>query len=300
MYQRILVAVDLSEASSKALAEARQIAESTDATLAMVHVLPDFVDLRTLHPAASLSSLPAMEEFSAKARQYIETWSKQASQHPNVELFLEQGSAADRIVYRGEVWGADLIVVGHQGQSGLTEFLLGSVAQRVVHLAHCPVLVSRASANTGGVVAATDLSDPSMPAIQRGAAEARWRNQSLTIVHVLDPSVGLYAASAGSLFGVSVALPPPDLQAEVRDALTTALRQKMDEVRAVGEARVMYGKPADAILECADSLKASLIVVGTHGRSGLARLALGGVAEAVTKKARCSVLVVRHSPTAHA
>ncbi|HEY5956299.1 MAG TPA: universal stress protein, partial [Polyangiaceae bacterium] len=295
MYQRILVAVDLSEASSTALDEARHLAKSTDATLAMIHVIPDFVNLETLHPATTLKSLPAMEEFSAKARQYIEGWANQAAHDPKLELLIEQGSAADRIVHRAEVWGADLIVVGHRGQSGLAELLLGSVAHRVVQMAHCPVLVSRKNAAQGGIVAATDLSDPSLPAIQRGAAEARWRQKPLTVVHVLDSSAAYYAASAGSLFGVTVALPPVDIQADMKEALTSTLREKMDALRASGEALVLYGSPTDTIIECAKARDAVLIVVGTHGRTGLARLALGGVAEAVTRKAPCSVLIVRHS-----
>ncbi|MGC4066789.1 MAG: universal stress protein [Polyangiaceae bacterium] len=107
------------------------------------HVLPDFVDLQTLHPRAALDSLPGIEEFSARARERIAPWMSEAMLEPSTQPFLEQEPAATRIVACAERWGADLIVVGNQGQSGLVESLLGCVTKRVVHAAHCPVLVSR-------------------------------------------------------------------------------------------------------------------------------------------------------------
>jgi nucleotide-binding universal stress UspA family protein len=61
----------------------------------------------------------------------------------------------------------------------------------------------------------------------------------------------------------------------------------------VGEARVLDGAPAATIVATAEELGAELIVVGTHGHTGLARLALGSVAESVLRNATCSVLAVR-------
>lgn len=295
MSGRILVAIDLSPSSAHALREARYIARATDKTLGMVHVLPDFMDLTTLGPNGYVGTLPAMEDFAARAREHIHTWAQLAERDAAVELFLEQGPSATRIVERAEKWGAELIVVGSHGHSGLTGFVLGSVAKRVVHHAHCPVLVSRGAQGRELVLVATDLSDPSLPAITRGAFEARWRGAELLVVHVVDPSMAVYAASAGGLFGLTVPLPPAELHDDVMAALTKTLTESMARWDATGEARILYGNPAEATIQCARERGAQLIVVGTHGRSGLARIALGSTADAVTTHAPCSVLVVRHT-----
>lgn len=292
---RILVAIDLSPSSAQALHEAQFIAKTTDKVLGMVHVLPNLMDLTTLGPNGYVGTLPAMEDFAAHARERIHAWAQVAEQDPSVELFVEQGASATRIVERAESWGAELIVVGSQGHSGLAGLVLGSVAKRVVHHAHCPVLVSRGSQGRELVVAATDLSDPSLPAIARGAFEASWRGAELLVVHVVDASMAVYAASAGGLFGLTVPLPPAELHNDVMAALTKTLAESMARCEAPGEARVLYGNPADAIIQCAKERGARLIVVGTHGRSGLARIALGSTADAVVTHAHCSVLVVRHT-----
>jgi nucleotide-binding universal stress UspA family protein len=296
MFRRILTAVDLSDASSNALREATAIAASSGAAHAIVHVLPDFVDLRTLHPRVALDSLPGLEEFSALARGRIASWMNAADHEPNVEVFLEQGSAATRIIERAEAWGADLIVVGHQGQTGLAGLLLGSVAMRVVHSAHCPVLVCRPNVDSAReVIGATDLSDPSLPAISFAASESRRRGVALTVVHVVDRTTGLYVASAGSFFGLSVPLPPAELDAAAQEALRATLEQALLQLDARGETQVLYGRPADAVIRFAKERGAGLVVVGTHGRTGLMRIALGSTADEVLRDAPCSVLVVRHA-----
>jgi nucleotide-binding universal stress UspA family protein len=299
MYQRILAAVDLSEASANALREARNMAASNGAALAIVHVLPDFVDLRTMHPRAALDSLPGLEAFAARARERIAAWMNEANHDPATELFLEQGSAATRIIERAESWKADLIVLGHQGHTGLAELLLGSVAMRVVHAAHCPVLVTRRSgAGHGAVIGATDLSDPSIPAISSAAAEARRRGVELDVVHVVDRTTGLYAASVGSFFGLSVPLPPSELAAEVQAALLSTLEQTLVDLGTPGKAQVLYGSPADAVIRFAQESGADLVVVGTHGRTELRRRTMGSTADEILRGAPCSVLVVRHSVAA--
>jgi nucleotide-binding universal stress UspA family protein len=67
----------------------------------------------------------------------------------------------------------------------------------------------------------------------------------------------------------------------------------MASLGVVGAARVLDGSPASAIVACAENLRAELVVVGSRGRTGLARMVLGSVAEGVIRNASCSVLAVR-------
>ena len=79
---------------------------------------------------------------------------------------------------------------------------------------------------------------------------------------------------------------------QVRDALKTAVGQAMIAAGAQGDVRIVDGAAAAGIVEVANEVGAELVVVGTHGRTGLARLALGSVAEAVIRSASTSVLTV--------
>ena len=71
------------------------------------------------------------------------------------------------------------------------------------------------------------------------------------------------------------------------------IEKELERVGAKGEAFAVDGTPASAVAKKAEEIDAELVVVGTHGRTGLARLTLGSVAESVVRAAGCSVLVVR-------
>jgi nucleotide-binding universal stress UspA family protein len=150
------------------------------------------------------------------------------------------------------------------------------------------VLVARPSPSGGAVLGASDFSDPSLPALRLAAAEAARRHARLRLIHCLDIDASAYLAAAGAP-GVLVTPPFPDeavkeMEADARDRLRT--------IGGDAELVVVRYSPLSAITSEATETPTSLVVVGTHGRSGLARLALGSVAETVMRDAPCSVLVV--------
>lgn len=293
MSERILVAVDLSETSIQALREAHALAKSRRAALAIVHVMPHFVDIQTLFPQNYAASMAALAE--AEAATGLEVERRVAELEPSVDvpIFIERGEAYAEIIRRAEAWSAGLIVVGSHGHAEIPGVLLGGVAERVVRYAHCPVLVARRTNSQRVVIAATDLSDPSLPAIARGAEEARLRGARLVVVHAVDTTAIGYLALAGAPFGTTLTLPPPEVQRAARDGLTEILQQSIDRFGASGESLVLDGPPIATILRTLDALHAELLVVGTHGRTGLSRIALGSVAEQLVRRANCSVLAVR-------
>lgn len=209
--------------------------------------------------------------------------------------FFERGEAYAEIVRRAEAWGADLIVVGSHGETSLSRVLLGSVAERVTRHAHCTVLCVRPKRGTGVVLAATNLSNPSLPAVGRGAEEARHRGARLVVAHAVDTLLASYLASASAFFGSAVSLPSLEAQQQARANLLEVLRQAMARVGAEGEPLVVDGGAVSGIIRTADELQADLLVVGTHGRTGLPRILLGSVAEQLVRLASCSVLVARQS-----
>jgi nucleotide-binding universal stress UspA family protein len=292
MPARVLAAFDFAEPSLEALRQGRALAHGLGGTLAACHVLPAVHDLSLIVPQAGIIVEADQIAEVERTRNALVEHARTTLGLELGQVFVERGKPYAEIVRRAETYGADFIVVGTHGRAGLARVVLGSVAERVARHAHCSVLVARPAHRTGVVLAATDLSDPSLPAIAAGAAAAERSGAQLVVVSVLDWAMPGAAAATGMVSALP-ALPTPELTREIRDALRSTLEHAMTRVEATGEARVLEGSPASAIVDCAEELGAELVVVGTHGRTGLTRLALGSVAERVIRAAGCSVLAVR-------
>jgi nucleotide-binding universal stress UspA family protein len=136
-----------------------------------------------------------------------------------------------------------------------------------------------------------DFSDYSDQALRWGVSLAQKYGAQLLLLHVI-PEV-LEEVSARESAGEQLVI---DLTAEVEAQLHEIARQGLKEGVAV-DVRVADGEPADAILRMARQEKVDLIVMGTHGRTGLSHLLLGSTAEAVVRAAACPVFTVRASAT---
>jgi nucleotide-binding universal stress UspA family protein len=291
---KILVALDFGTASLEALRQARTLAHETGSVLAACHVLPSMADLSAFFPERSLVNAEDTALEDGQARKALAERARSELGLELTEIFIERGTAYAELVRRAESWGADYIVMGSHGRTGLTRAILGSVAERVVQHAPCSVLIARPIAQPGTVLVATDLSDPSLPAITAGMAEARRRNARLQVVTVFEWAAPLMIPFTG-VMGTLPALPGAEAQAQARETLRQMLTDAVSRAGAVAEARVLEGSPASEIVAHAGEIGAELVVVGTRGRTGLARLALGSVAERVIRGAECSVLAVRVS-----
>jgi nucleotide-binding universal stress UspA family protein len=290
---KILVAYDFGDAARESLAQGKAEAKALGATLGLVHVMPMLYEVE---PFFSQFRQDAAFDFAAaegEARRAIEERARSALEGQGAEVFVERGVPYAEILRRAETWGAELVVVGSHGRTGIARVLLGSVAERVVRHAHVSVLVARETRTTGVVLAATDLSEASLPVVEAAARAAERRNARLVVATAVDWSYAAWGSVAGAPFGATPVVPPPEVQAQMRSAMRETMQRELERVKATGESEVLDGSPASAISEYAEKLGAELIVVGTHGRTGFTRLALGSVAEHVVRSAGCSVLVVR-------
>jgi len=280
----IFAAVRLDDTATEVLRQAVEIARHYGVKLYACHILPDLMAVRPLFPHLQLDNALRSAEFEGKARSLllarVGAFIKPGSD--DCEILIEYGTEHSAIIETAERIGAGLIVVGHGSQ----EQRLSGISERVVRYAHCPVLVARPS-RKGCVLAATDFSDPATPAIEAAASEASRRGQELNIIHAFNTVQFAIAPDAGM-----PVLLPLDLANEMQHALQERLNACVRQVSA--KSGIFASNAADvAILDATENLPADLVVVGTHGRTGLSRLALGSVAEAVVRGARCSVLVVR-------
>lgn len=129
----------------------------------------------------------------------------------------------------------------------------------------------------------TDFSDRSRNAFEVACALARDYGARLIVLHAVAPWPALAYGEA---------VPPPDFDALRREANEQLDRLEVPHADIRTERRLEDGEPAEVILRVAREVGASLIVLGTHGRTGLGRLLMGSVAEQVVRAAACPVLTV--------
>jgi nucleotide-binding universal stress UspA family protein len=143
-FRRILHATDFSRASRAAFTQAVELASANQAELTLVHVYPPVVPPLSAGTAAPEAYRALLAEVQTRAQKELDRLVARAQEAGiPVKGLLFEGTPHDRIVRAAKAAGANLIVVGTHGRTGLARLFLGSVAARVVALAPCPVLTVR-------------------------------------------------------------------------------------------------------------------------------------------------------------
>lgn len=292
MYQNngpVLAALSLDHESHEVLRQADAVARYYNVDLIVCHVLPEICAMRPLFPHLQLDDTLKFTELEAFIQERLAELIRQDTMRalPEVSVVIEQGTAHAGILRAAERIEAGMLVVGGKLEEN-GQRTMGRSAGIVLRDAHCPVLVARPSLE-GKVLSATDFSDPSTPAVEAGVAEAIRRGVDLAIVHVVD-TLPRFSSSVYDLF---YSLPPMDFSFEMKRFWQEKLDECVTKYNAKAGGLLRQGSAAPAILEAAEKLPAQLVVVGSHGWSGLGRFALGSVAETIARKAPCSVLTVR-------
>lgn len=288
MVGKILCPVDFSTPSQAALRVAARLAAAHGSELVVAHAFH--------YPAvmaANETPLPGttMKLLLADEKRFLDTAAQEARQlgATHVTTAFLEGSPWRELVDLADK-GADLIVLGTHGRTGLKRLVLGSVAEKVTRHAPCSVLVVRD--NPDGprfdhVLCPVDFSDASPRVIERAEQFAEPGGTGLDLLHAIQ----LPLAASGDPMLI-------DHITELDTRASAALDRCADEVRARGRvtvrSEVLSGNPSELVLAKAEEDRTiDLIAVGTHGRTGLERLVMGSVAENIVRHAPCSVLVVR-------
>ena len=293
--RRILFPTDFSTASRSALDHALLWAELFEAELLLLHVLA----LRTADPFHPEHHFPAPEELEERLHQLAESeMAGLLAEHQDRQLNLRKTVRRAPEIERGildfaEAEGADLLIMGTHGRRGPAHLLMGSVTSEVLRRAHLPVLVvpsrdARPAGRLRRVLAATDFSRPSLDAAATARDLAAATGSSLELFHVVPELEVPLPMNPGGLG--TLATPVVDLIPAAREALDRIAAGPGPEVAISTE--VWQGPAAPSILNRASETDADLIVVATHGHSGLDRLLLGSIAEKVARLSTCPVLVV--------
>jgi nucleotide-binding universal stress UspA family protein len=140
----------------------------------------------------------------------------------------------------------------------------------------------------------TDFSECGNFALSYGSSLARMFEASLICIHVIEPMVPTVGYS-----GMTEPLPMADISDQLEDSAERELPKIAERKECAGlqiEQLIVHGEAASEIVRVANERKVDLIVVSSHGRTGLGRILFGSTAEAVVRHASCPVLVVKPVP----
>jgi len=288
--ERILCLLDFSEFSDRAFDYAQSLARHYRAALFVEHVIqppfstyPSYINPDVLSQIAGGLRAQAEEQTEA----FLKTHFRDGVPLESVVL---EGDVTDQILCLAQVRGVGLIVMGTHGRHGLDHLLLGSVTEKVLRKARCPVLVVRrpahefvAPAEPGDpvrlrkILLATDFSSHSERALSYALSLVREYEAELTVLHVLEAipaaiDLGTITADVGRQ--LEILLPPPEKSG------------------ATFGTRLRVGKPYEEINRYAAETAMDLIVLGVRGRNALDLALFGSTTHRVIHQGPCPVLAV--------
>lgn len=285
--EKILLSTDGSEYSEGAVREAIKLAKKCGSRLTVLSVIDTNRELVALAPQI-------VEKQEKEAWQYLDAVQARAKKEGvDCDTAIREGEDSYKYIVDEAVKNKiTMIVMGRQGRTGLKRLMMGSVTARVIGHAPCNVLVvpKTAQLEFKNIVVATDGSKYSIAAASEAIGLAKRNGSALTALAVVPSEL----------------LTPVDIDFTVSQRELIAEKEMHEaekNVRVVKEAAqnegvavkafVLSGKPSDAIIQTAQEKNADLIVLGSHGRSGMERLLMGSVVERVIVLASCPVLVVK-------
>lgn len=289
-FQRILCPIDFSAGSQHAMAVAVRLATEADAELVLAH--------------AWYVAAPAFPMDYSFSPQLVQQLGDDAQRSLDAAVQEATALGAKRVSARllsGVAWSAigevlddpsfDLVVIGTHGRTGLSRILLGSVAEKIIRHAPCSVLAVHPSEGVRSsftpALCPLDFSEDGQQVLDAAAGLVRPGGAGITLLHVLEAPVSY-----------SGELPDPgllrDLDARTAEHLESWAATLRGKVSVPVTARCRVGWPGAEILAALEhDASIDLVVVGSHGRTGIKRAFLGSVSEKVVRHARCPVLVAR-------
>lgn len=286
--KKILCSTDFSPGSAQAVRTAVQLAKTTGGELILVHA--SYVPPSAFVPEWTFPT-ETMEQLVRDTERELAASEAEARKQGagRVSSQVLQGLPWRAICDAAAQLGADLIVIGTHGRTGLARVLLGSVASMVIRHAPCSVLAVRGDGAPGPyrhVLCPTDFSEPARAAMAAAADFVEPGGPGITLLHVAE----LPAVYAGDPFLAYYR----DLEKRTGGLLDKAASELRAKTKVPVATRARVGHAGAQILDALDEDRSyDLVVIGSHGHTGLARAFLGSVAEKVARQAHCPVLVVR-------
>lgn len=290
MLGSVLIPVDLFASSERVVERAALLPFSDNARVTLLHVVPQPLPREVRQRAVG----DAHEALDTIGGRLVRALPKKA----RFKTAVKTGTPAVEIASHARSMGAELIVMGRVGSRPIRELFIGSTAERVIRQALLPVLAVRlpVRGRYQQPLFALEDDETALDVLSLGLRLLPAPRASLSLVHAYDPPVqGLVYPSLSpeqakgyrqhyrqqAIHRIAMLLSTARLSGKVPE---------LDEVR--WKLDVRYGAPRAVIPKAVASKRADLLVLGTHGRSGVAHAFLGTVAGDVLREVTCDVLVV--------
>jgi nucleotide-binding universal stress UspA family protein len=285
--ERLLLATDGSEFSEGAIREAIGLAKRCGSKLSAMMVIES-------NPEYSGIAPQLVEKAEKAAREHLEAVKARAKlEGVSLDSIVREGEDSyNYIAEEATKNRSTMLIMGRRGRKGLKRLVMGSTTARVIGHSPCSVLVVPRAAQVGfkSLVVATDGSKHSAVAASEAIGIAKRNKSKLTVVSVV-PSELMSQADIDFAMNLRENLAEKEMSEAEKYAKAVKEAAKNEGVEV--QAFVVTGKPADVIIETAKEKNADLIVLGSHGRTGLEKLLMGSVAERVIVLSSCAVLVAK-------
>jgi nucleotide-binding universal stress UspA family protein len=292
--QKILFPTDFSVCAESAYSHAVHLARRYNAELHVVSAI--------VRPSDEESSPLSFLQLESDDKTHDMTLGKAGSversaaddtEPRTVTVQLHATSPADAVVEYADTHDIDLIVMGTHGRHGVDRILLGSVAEKVVRLTDCPVLTVRQGVETHAqsgladkILVPFDFSEHSYGALRVARELALAYDAHIDLLHVVQEVV------LPNIYGVEpMPIAIPDVEKRAVEALEEVARKALGELPFATHVRL--GHPAFDIVKFAETCNSDMIVIATHGLTGVRRLLMGSVTEKIVRMAPCPVFTVR-------
>ena len=287
MYSSIVVGYDDSLYSKAALAEVAQRVKKNGGSVTLVHAV--FFDKEEF--AVMPSQLEQRMDIGARLCRVAKTDLQSAyGLNGSVESFVCEGEPPEVIVDTARGKKADLIALGTYGRRGLKRLLMGSVTSQVILNATCDVLVVKkpcigCTGSYRSLLVPFDGSISSEKALLRAAALAKTDGAEISVLYVIPRYEEMMDFFKTETIKKSLY--------QEAEKIVGGAKKLASGLGLSIKAVVQEGRAGDKIVEIADTMKHDLIVVGTHGWSGMDKAIMGSTAERVIANASCPILIVK-------
>ncbi|MGH7598336.1 MAG: universal stress protein [bacterium] len=291
--QKILFPTDFSDTSSAALGHALMLTHRFDATLTMLHAATADETAKDLRfPEVN----PAVDEFEdTLAEQLAQIIGAEPPRKLRIDRVVHQNQEpVQEICNFSGTNNIDLIIMGTHGHTGLSHLLSSSITEHVVRSANCPVMTVKAGKQSSeaapyfDILVPVDFSPYSQKALRYGRTLAHAFEANLHLLHVLDQPIhpAHYGLGDDLLMRLN-----PEVQRRSHEEMERLVSQLGAEVKC--QTHVREGRAYSEIVRFVQEDECDLVVMGTHGLSGLEHFLLGGTTEKVMRHASCPVLAVK-------
>jgi nucleotide-binding universal stress UspA family protein len=300
MYTKIIVALDGSELAEAVLPYVRALARGLGLPVTLLQVIDPEIISAFANPAQKRYFDDVAAGMKVNSTDYLRRLIPSFPKSVKVDASVEVGTAAEVIVSAGASHSGALIAMATHGRSGLQRWIIGSVADKVLHAASNHLLLVRpqdAPPRTGeeeslkSLVVPLDGSILAETVLPHAIELARGLGAEIILLRSYALPLSMYSGTDDYVPNIE------ELNAQLREEAQEYLDGKVAELKGKGITKVsavlVEGSGAAEIIDFAKKTPANLVAMCTHGRSGVGRWVLGSVTERVVQRSGDPVLVIR-------